>query len=147
MMASKIGWTEASSLTIELNQNLLQLMLEHKLDYTNTFYSLLQSLNGKPDSVVPQPLHDWLNHWHEKLEQQGMKESALKTMSEVNPVIIPRNHMIEKCIDDCLTEESSTQAESYWRILKKPYQDSKEIECYKEVPKDGDAHYQTYCGT
>ena len=166
MYGKKLGIENIALNNKSLISDLLTIMQTQKLDYTQTFHQLTQSLT---DSVKAQELQsklgDWYQTWlvvlrHENPEQSSY-QNAQDLMRKNNPVVIPRNHHIEAILEYCenaITNDLSCMKDStkeiitgtvneFLQVLRSPYQEIEETKTYQELPGDGDRYYQTYCGT
>ena len=66
-------------------------------------------------------------------------------MKSSNPVVIPRNHLVE----DALAAASEGELKLYLNLLdavKDPYKDKEGLEYFKYYSGDDD-QYKTFCGT
>ena len=123
---------------------LLRFMEEHKLDYTNTFVDLrrldfTQEIYQKEDFVT------WRQAWVKLMGVQGQTpEEAKKLMESKNPLIVARNYWVEKALEAAESGDR-TLFEEFLRELKRPYEDNKEKEKFRESPDN--FSYMTYCGT
>ena len=68
-------------------------------------------------------------------------------MKQHNPVVIPRNHHVEAVIQECEQNGEVALAENFLEVLRSPYKELAGTSQYQDPPSDGDAHYQTFCGT
>jgi uncharacterized protein YdiU (UPF0061 family) len=68
-------------------------------------------------------------------------------MRQHNPVVIPRNHHVEKVIQACEQTGRSTLAEKFLQVLRSPYEELAQTSDYQDPPSDGDENYKTFCGT
>lgn len=118
---------------LEMIEDLLNIM-HKKLDFTNTFYYLTSKQFSKIESV--EGMDDWLAKWKEKTTFEGMKE--------VNPVVIPRNHLVEEALNSAKDGDYHLFDELFF-LLKEPYNYDKEVdEKYFQYSME---EYITYCGT
>ena len=115
----------------EIIKEFLDLMHIHKLDYTNTFIDLQKNRLDK----------DIFKNW--LLKYNAIKSNKYRN---VNPIIIPRNHIIEKIIQDAYQGDYSNLFE-FNKNLKKPYDENNINYKYKKPPKDNEKVFQTFCGT
>ncbi len=133
------SWLTMMSMKLNLDTNynndkiikeFLDLMHIYKLDYTNTF------LNLENDTLDQNIFKDW---------EEKYKKNKLKKFKNVNPKIIPRNHIIEKIINDAYSNNYSKLYE-FEKILKNPY---KKIENKKYItpPMENEKVFETFCGT
>ena len=115
----------------EIIKEFLDLMHIHKLDYTNTFIDLQKNRLDK----------DIFKNWL-------FKYNAIKCNKyrNVNPIIIPRNHIIEKIIQDAYQGDYSNLFE-FNKNLKQPYDENNINYKYKKPPKENEKVFQTFCGT
>jgi uncharacterized protein YdiU (UPF0061 family) len=171
MYGKKLGLINRDENNKSLISDLLTIMQTQKLDYTETFLQLTQSLTDdfKAQELAGK-LGDWYQAWLEVLSQKEPKQEnhqqnnyqqAQGLMKKNNPVVIPRNHHIETILDVCetviandlsctknLTKEVITNTvDEYLQVLRSPYQEIAATAKYQELPIDGDRYYQTYCGT
>ena len=66
-------------------------------------------------------------------------------MRENNPVIIPRNHLVEEILADANNNKLENLFK-YLDLLQKPYNEISE-EKYLNSPPPSDKIYKTFCGT
>ncbi len=146
MMAAKIGIDEPVEGDGKLINDLITLMKEQKLDYTQTFTALTDSLN---DNAIEEPLtevlNEWLPRWNSRIA--SVKEAAHSLMVTSNPVVIPRNHHVEAFLDSCQETGDLTALNKFLAVLRQPYTEIAETKNYQDAPVDGDKDYHTYCGT
>jgi len=154
MMAHKLGFKHNNKHTDELQTNLLNLMSKHQLDYTTTFINLQHSLNPKPNHSshveikIEAVLMDWHNKWLYLLNKENIKfENARNLMSQYNPLVIPRNHHIEKILDLVEADTSSDWVNTFLTVIQSPYTITKNTHLFQDPSTDGDMNYQTFCGT
>ena len=130
MMSKKLN-LEIKSDNSKIVKEFLDIMHINKLDYTNTFVDLE---NNKLDKEI-------FKSWSKKYNQM-----KFKSYTNINPVIIPRNHIIENIIKDSYKEEFSSLIE-FNEVLKKPYEKNIINKKYTDPPKEDEKVYQTFCGT
>ena len=108
----------------------LDIMHIYKLDYTNTFINLE---NNTLDQKI-------FNNWITKYNKL-----TLRKFEKINPRVIPRNHLIEKIINDSYNENFNNLYE-FEKILKNPY--NKNINNnFTNPPNSSEKIYETFCGT
>lgn len=133
-------------------KELLELMEKYSADYTNTFVALTENnfnLNDKFNSSLysSEEFKNWKIKWLDKISKQNINENLRKKlMQENNPIIIPRNHIVEEVL--MLAELGNyTELKKFLNILDKPYDYNLEIEDKYKYPIISDIPYKTYCGT
>ncbi len=108
----------------------LDIMHIYKLDYTNTFINLE---NNTLDQKI-------FNNWITKYNKL-----TLRKFEKINPRVIPRNHLIEKIINESYNENFNNLYE-FEKILKNPY--NKNINNnFTNPPNSSEKIYETFCGT
>ena len=91
---------------------------------------------------------EWKNKWEYRLERQDFTiETVYKTMKENNPIIIPRNHQVEKVLKAAVENRDYTKFYSLLKALSTPYNYDEKDEKYMQPPEASDLPYVTYCGT
>jgi uncharacterized protein YdiU (UPF0061 family) len=135
MMKDKIGINDNHEKDNELIKELLDLMHIFKLDYTNTFV-LIRNNNLKK--------FDFMLDWVSKLNQRKKLNKKIETKNS-NPMIIPRNHIVEKVLNES-TNGNFKNLNKFISLLKKPYESSIPEE-YIAEPTNEEKVYQTFCGT
>jgi uncharacterized protein YdiU (UPF0061 family) len=135
MMKDKIGINDNHEKDNELIKELLDLMHIFKLDYTNTFV-LIRNNNLKK--------FDFMLDWVSKLNQRKKLNKNIEAKNS-NPMIIPRNHIVEKVLNES-TNGNFKNLNKFISLLKKPYESSIPEE-YIAEPTNEEKVYQTFCGT
>ena len=129
MMSMKLN-LDTNNNNEEIVKEFLDLMHIYKLDYTNTFLDLE---NNTLDKKI-------FNNWEEKY-----KKNKLKKFKNVNPQIIPRNHIIEEIINEVYSN-SYSQLYEFEKLLKNPYEKI-ENKKYITPPLESEKVFETFCGT
>lgn len=143
MMTNKLGITYHVDSDFELVQECLAILEDNKVDYTNFFTALRRG--GKLMDELKEL--DQFNAWQSKWETARVRSSSIEEsdalMTKTNPVVIARNHMVEKVLDAAVMGDIKP-LHAFLDELSQPYSDSLSPQ---QVPVDFDAGYQTYCGT
>jgi len=147
MMCKKLGLLGEDSKDEKLIIDLLTWMHKNKADYTNTF-CILMDQNFKKDKIYNnQSFLDWKKQWQERLKiNTNSPEESLKLMHSSNPLVIPRNHKVEKVLESANSGDL-IPAKNLLKILEKPYENKKEISEYQSPAPPSDKIYKTFCGT
>ena len=135
MMKDKIGINDNHEKDNELIKELLDLMHIFKLDYTNTFVLIRNNTLKKFDFML-----DWVS----KLNQRKKLNKNIEAKNS-NPMIIPRNHIVEKVLNESANGNFNNLNE-FISLLKNPYKSSIPEE-YIAEPTNEEKVYQTFCGT
>jgi len=145
MMRSKIGLADEDEKDKFLILDLLTWMHQNKVDYTNTFCHLMNFQTQNDIVYENNEFSDWKKRWQERLSQNSSSEKYINLMRSVNPIVIPRNQIVE----DALKKANHGNFEpinNFLKILSSPYTDQKHITEY-QIPSQSDENYQTFCGT
>ncbi len=130
MMSMKLNLDTTNNNNEEIVKEFLDLMHIYKLDYTNTFLDLE---NNALDKKI-------FKNWEEKY-----KNNKLRKFKNVNPQIIPRNHIIEEIINEVYSNNYG-QLYDFEKILKNPYEKI-ENKKYTTPPLESEKVFETFCGT
>ena len=141
MMKNKLGIIGDHKENNVIIFELLEIMKNQKLDYTNTFLFLMdQGIEDKKDYQ-----NDNFDNWIVKWQKRLTKDSN-KLMQQNNPVIIPRNHNVENVLKSAENNDL-TPFNDLLQALKNPYTNQKVLTKYKSPPPKTNEKYQTFCGT
>ena len=66
--------------------------------------------------------------------------------SQINPIIIPRNHIIEEIINDSRNEDYQSLY-LFNKVIRKPYDKNSIDKKFLTPPDDNQKVYKTFCGT
>ncbi len=137
MMRDKININNFNKNDEKLIKELLDLMHVFKLDYTNTFVDIENNDIQK---------NDFMKEWYGKLKERRKLNNNKKTINKnINPKIIPRNHIVEKILNE-VEKGKYNNLDSFLINLKNPYKNNKSIEFIRE-PNEQEKVHQTFCGT
>jgi uncharacterized protein YdiU (UPF0061 family) len=136
----------------ELAYDALSLLQEQSVDFTGFFRSLSAAARG--DSAPARALFTevaafdaWLARWEALLPADSADRAvAADAMDRVNPIYIPRNHLVE----EALTAASNGDMSSFNKLLDvllHPYEQRPDLQCYAEPAPAGCPAHVTFCGT
>ena len=145
MMRNKIGLADEDEKDKFLILDLLTWMHQNKVDYTNTFCHLMNFQTQNDIVYENNEFSDWKKRWQERLSQNSSSEKYINLMRSVNPLVIPRNHIVEDALKKA-NQGNFEPINNFLKILSSPYTDQKHITEY-QIPSQSDEKYQTFCGT
>ena len=145
MMRSKIGLADEDEKDKFLILDLLTWMHQNKVDYTNTFCHLMNFQTQNDIGYENNEFSDWKKRWQERLSHNSSSEKYINLMRSVNPIVIPRNHIVEDALKKA-NQGNFEPINNFLKILSSPYTDQKHITEY-QIPSQLDENYQTFCGT
>ncbi len=158
-IAKKIGLKDIEDGNAErkkLADELLNLMAESKADFTNSFYQLSKIGNAEDNKDVSftelfsshSEIKEWLVRWRTVINVHNIAEDKRqREMQSVNPVVIPRNHQIEKAIRAAEDKNDFEPFNKLNDILKSPFVYSRDKEGYMQSPTRNEIIERTFCGT
>ena len=136
MMRNKIGINNQYEEDSELINELLDLMHIFKLDYTNTFIEIEKNNLNK---------FDFMRNWNKKLKDRKKLNLTSDINKIINPTLIPRNHIIEKLINEA-EKDSFNNINKFLELIRDPYNRDIPDEFTRE-PNNEEKIHQTFCGT
>jgi serine/tyrosine/threonine adenylyltransferase len=146
MMRDKLGLFGVDEKDKLLILDLLTWMHQKKVDYTNTFCHLMNENIEKDKDYEDKDFQNWKIRWYERLKtNNNTPEKYLKLMKTVNPLVIPRNHNVEKVLAEA-EKDNLKPITKLIEILKDPYTKKNNINDYQN-PSNSDENYKTFCGT
>ncbi|WP_066291773.1 protein adenylyltransferase SelO [Arthrobacter sp. B6] len=127
-----------------LVNDVLALLEEGKVDYTSFFRSLGSAARGTPETARsmfadPGVFDAWAEKWLALAPDADM-------MDRVNPVYIPRNHLVE----EALGAATAGDLDPFRRlvdVLAHPYTEHPGLERYADPAPVDFGSYRTFCGT
>jgi len=146
MMAEKLGIIDFKDDDQTLITQLIHLLETNEVDYTQTFVKLTDAaLNEKVHHELRAVFGQWFEQWQSRISAN--KAAAQQLMKKSNPLVIPRNHHVEKIL--AISEESGdlTALHEFLTVLKSPYTAIENTADYQDAPADNDENYHTFCGT
>ncbi|WP_064199535.1 protein adenylyltransferase SelO [Brevibacillus brevis] len=147
-MRAKLGLFNEEEQDEALIENLLNMMKEHRADYTNTFRTL--TFNQPEETVLfgTSEFTEWHEQWKARLTRQPEDTDAVQQgMKKNNPAVIPRNHRVEEALEAAWKEGDYTVMERLLTVLSDPYAYTPEQVEYTTLPAESARPYQTFCGT
>lgn len=128
VMAAKLGLAESDA---GLTDDLMALMPGQ--DWTGFFRTLSEGRRLPPEFAA----------WHARWQALG---PDLAVMQGVNPVVIPRNHLVEAALQ-AATAGDMAPFEALLRELRRPYAPASGREGFALPAPEGFGTYVTFCGT
>ena len=131
VLSAKIGLDD-----MNLGHELLDIMAEAGLDFTNTF----RALTDDPETLRgPARLDDWLDRW-------SALDPDRASMRAANPVVIPRNHRVEAAIAAAYADDLGP-FHALHAVLAEPYSATEANAPYRDPARPGERVLRTFCGT
>ena len=143
-MAAKLGLDAPAP---ELVRDLLVLLDAQRVDYTTFFRALSSHLRGgQARSLFAEPaaFDAWVARWDALLPRD--RDAVAAAMDRVNPVHIPRNHLVEEALA-AATAGDTAPFHRLVEVVTDPFVARPGLERYAEPAPAGCGPHVTYCGT
>lgn len=136
----KLGLNESSQQTEKLVMDFLNYLEKESLDFTLAFRYLPDLFHDRT-TFYPRTSQgeQFLFQWREL-------NPTLDQLDSINPLYIPRNHQVQKAIDQAY-QGNLSHFHQLLQAWKNPYQEQKALEHLTLPPKPHERVYQTFCGT
>ncbi len=137
MMKNKLQINNHTENDGKLITELLDLMHVFKLDFTNTFIEIDNDQISK---------YEFMKNWISKFEdRKKINKKFDKIKYKYNPRIIPRNHLVEKVLNESENGNYSLLIK-FIENLNDPYSNDI-ISDFQKGPTEDEKVHQTFCGT
>ncbi len=143
MMGDKLGIVNQEESIRDLVQECMLILVNQKIDYTNFFNELRRGGEIIDKLQMEEAFTAWYAKWQVARLRDTTLEASEALMIKNNPVVIPRNHMVEEVLNSAVYGNMKPFHE-FLKELSTPYDDTTAIQF---VPLNYDAGYQTFCGT
>ena len=145
MMYKKLGIFKPIEKDKILVDSLLELMNNYKADYTNTFAAL--TLNDASDDTLftSNKFKKWRKKWKDRINCLNNSPKSFKLMRKQNPLIIPRNHLVELALEKSINGNFN-QLNDLIDLVSNPYNYTSNYS-FQNIPEGFDDLYKTFCGT
>ncbi len=156
LMCGKIGLREERPDDGALVTDLLGLMQQCRVDYTNLFRALAdfqtapQARNDAlRDFFLDRDAFDrWAARYRERLQEEHSRdeERALR-MNRVNPKYVLRNYLAQQAIDRAQQQKDFSEVDRLLKLLRDPYADQPGMEAYAAAPPNWGKHLIVSCSS
>jgi len=138
--ARKLGIANYKKTDSTLVMNFLSYLEKNSLDMTNAFRNLPNLFSGKSDFYPSsEELNEFIIEWRKRV-------SSIDGLNNINPIYIPRNHLIQKVIEDAY-ENNFDLFHKLLEVLTSPFIEKEDLIEYARGPKPHERVHQTFCGT
>lgn len=144
-MLAKLGLQDGlDDVTSPLLDDLVAVLREGRVDYTSFFRRLGKAARGQGEparGLFPDPaaFDAWAERW------RALSPDA-DAMDRVNPVYIPRNHLVEEALA-AATEGDLDPLQRLLDAVTNPYDERPGLERYAAGAPEDFGTYRTFCGT
>ncbi|WP_293797000.1 YdiU family protein [uncultured Bosea sp.] len=150
----KLGLATEEAEDVELIRSLLEAMQQGEADFTLVFRRL--SEEAAQDSADacrslfsdPAVFEAWEGRWCQRLlRETASAETRRGAMLKVNPLFIPRNHLVEAAIEAAVERGDFGPFEVLIDVLARPFEAQPGRENYARPPEMHERVLATFCGT
>lgn len=142
-MRMKLGLaaTVTDEAVAPLATELLNLLHENRVDFTSFFRALGSVARGgaRSDALELPAVTGWVTRWLALSPDAGV-------MDRVNPVYIPRNHLVEEALAAATAGEMGP-FDALLEVIRSPFDERPGLERYAVGAPEGSGPYMTFCGT
>lgn len=156
LMCTKLGLRETDEQSVQLVNNLLDLMQADARDYTNTLRLLGTFHTGKDadntqlrNHFISRASFDaWARQYANALRQQNSDDRQRAAhMNRVNPKYVLRNYLAQVAIDKATRDRDYSEIDHLLRLLGKPFDEQYEFEAYASEPPDWAQAIEVSCSS
>lgn len=153
-LRAKAGLFTQDEADIALVNDFLGTVAQANVDFTQAWRALgeaaieasgserLRTLFGDPSGI-----DEWLSRWRARLAQEAVAPQDRRLrMHAVNPVYIPRNHLVEEALASAQAGDKGPM-DLLLTVLARPFDEQPGKERYALPPKPDEIVQQTFCGT
>lgn len=145
-MCSKAGLTDVAPGAAQLLDDLLALMAADHVDWTNCWRAMSVAVRGDREPLRSQfidlaGIDAWLDRWEPLVDAD-----AATAMDAVNPIYIPRNHLVEAALSAAV-EGDLTVLETLADVLAEPFVEQPGRERFAQPAPADFGRHRTFCGT
>ena len=154
-LIQKFGLIEHDEKAMPIIKEFFDHMETANADMTHCFYYLTESVTSeKAQKQLMKLLGDheqakkWLESWLSILQAQKENQEVLKEiMEKVNPVYIPRNHLVERAIQQVIEKQGTSEMTHLIKRLEQPFDRERLDTYYFSAPSSSEKVTATFCGT
>ena len=147
MMRKKLGLVDKENEDENIINSLLLWMESNDADFTNTFVDLINERNLDHAIYKSQEFKNWFKIYKKrKLSQNFSKSKSFRLMKESNPLVIPRNNIVEDVLESA-DQGDLSPLKKFLKVLENPYDNNIKIPSYYKTNIKSDQPYMTFCGT
>ena len=153
-MLAKLGIAAGGEEDAALVDGLLAAMAAERVDFTLAFRRLTELADpSRPPEIaaffeLPPALEPWVRRWRERLAREdGTPAERRRRMAAVNPVFLPRNHLVEEVIAAAVERQDFGPFHYLVDLLARPCDWREDAARYALPPRPEQVVRETFCGT
>lgn len=148
-MREKLGLATEESGDRSLIEDLLTWMERRSPDFTLTFRAVAKPTIWEGSVFADEEFVNWRERWLQRVKRQADGfNGAVSRMDRVNPVVIPRNHLVEAALAAVVNNGNYQPLHGLLSVIRTPYSTEWENGDFWNPPSpELEIGYQTFCGT
>ncbi|QRN03252.1 YdiU family protein [Legionella sp. MW5194] len=154
LMRKKMGWQLPQEEDMEIVNAMLNLMQQHRLDYTLFLRTLSDYALHQDDRCFdrltcrPEALKPWLEAYATRCAQEpALADERSRLMKGVNPKYILRNYLAQQAIDAAYQHQDYSEIDRLFRVLQKPFDEQPDKAHYAQLPPEWAARISVSCSS
>lgn len=144
-MTRKLGLTPEVKGAQLLAQDFLDVLEQHKIDFTLAFRYLSDNEPTRLAQLFSSA--DQWRPWYDRWQAAWPQGFAPEQLQQVNPAYIPRNHRIQEMIDEAIKEGSLGKFNRLNNVLREPFVEREENQDLMAPAAADEQVTRTFCGT
>jgi protein adenylyltransferase len=151
-MRAKLGLKKALEEDLDLANGLLAAAEEQDVDFTKLFRALATMVRGDdaPARALfaePGKFDNWVKTYRGRIAAEDRADDEVANdMAGVNPIYIPRNHLVEEALAKA-TKGDMSYFDRLSGVLADPFTEQLGAEAFAEPAPESFGRYTTFCGT
>lgn len=147
-MRAKLGLLTEKDGDLALVEALFAALEGQEVDFTRFFRALTDEVAGTGEAGLPSPVAGWAEGWRARLVADGATPDArLAVMRAANPVVIPRNHLVEAALSDAVDRQDFGRFDALLAAVSDPYGEREGDDPFTQPAPADAAPHVTFCGT
>jgi len=150
----KLGLTRAEEGDLALAEGFLALLHAQRVDFTLAFRRLCDAADAPATGSVRELFQDpvafdaWAIGWRRRLDAEGVPAAErARRMRRVNPLYIPRNHLVEQAILAAVGQRDFAPFAELVEVVARPFDEQPGRERFALPPQPEEQVFRTFCGT
>ena len=137
----------------KLKDELFDIMKRDELDFTISFSNLYFELLNKDNDLSEftsksRDFTKWISKWKLRLKKEKKSVNQIaENLKQSNPIIIPRNHLVEEAINFALENDNFSKYFNLLKLVSDPFKYKEKYVNYYKPPDVLDENFKTFCGT
>lgn len=151
-MRAKLGLANDIPGDLDLANDLFSAMEGQNVDFTLLFRHLADAVRGDTAPAKdlfkdPAPFEGWLDRYNRRFEKEdAVPEALAEAMDRVNPLYIPRNHMVEAALEAALQNDMEP-FDKLLAAITAPFASRPGFADHAQPAPESFGPFTTFCGT